>query len=443
MEFDNNSSQTSSLGLGYDPSLKRTIPVNVLPVDLSGDQMQPQGANADAIGARIINMAAGPMPAPSISSSRYVNDGQHLQGQADWRAINELAGPSRLPPPTSVASAQPSTWRAESVQRPDESATIGSRIVEIAGERQFPPPTGQSKGPSLSAPPISRQGGQDVTSGPLGAVNRNGGKPVAPPGIPNSQSKASEKHAAGKSSSAAKSADEDRGLRNRSRRVDYPDYTLVGGDRSFRINNPGNIIWGPFARDHGATGSDYSGFAIFPNWKTGQQAQNELWHTKPYQDRTIDGAVRLWTTGDPKKIQDRYVADVARAAGVSPNVKVSSLTPAQMEQLHRAQRPHESRIGGKIIYKPDLSLAQVATSWTAGDTAQEQKTYIAALARQLGVDENAKMSSLTPEQTRQIEEAQVRYMGLNPRLRPAPPKPKSHPKPKASHMKITLPPTKQ
>ena len=50
-------------------------------------------------------------------------------------------------------------------------------------------------------------------------------------------------------------------------------------NRGQRNHNPGNIEYGQFAKDHGATGSD-GRFAIFPDAATGYKALDALLATK-------------------------------------------------------------------------------------------------------------------------------------------------------------------
>jgi len=55
-------------------------------------------------------------------------------------------------------------------------------------------------------------------------------------------------------------------------------YVKEGGSRSWRNNNPGNLKYGEWrnARRDGAIGMDRGGFAIFPDIKTGTEAQYKL-----------------------------------------------------------------------------------------------------------------------------------------------------------------------
>ena len=45
--------------------------------------------------------------------------------------------------------------------------------------------------------------------------------------------------------------------------------TRTGGSRHWRNKNPGNIVYGGWAKRHGAIGKDRGGFAIFPDETSG------------------------------------------------------------------------------------------------------------------------------------------------------------------------------
>ena len=135
-------------------------------------------------------------------------------------------------------------------------------------------------------------------------------------------------------------------------KTDYAGATKVGGDRSWRNNNPGNMVYGKFAKAHGATGQDSGGFAIFPSMESGSGAQDALWQTSSYSDLSIEDAVKKWTSGDPAAIQAAYAADLAAAAGVPVGTKLSDLTPAQRAKLEAIQNQREGQTPGKVVPKP-------------------------------------------------------------------------------------------
>ena len=69
-------------------------------------------------------------------------------------------------------------------------------------------------------------------------------------------------------------------------REDGSSTTFVGGKRTWRNQNPGNIIAGQFANEHGAIGKA-GGFAVFPTPDVGHRALIDLLHTQTYQRLTM------------------------------------------------------------------------------------------------------------------------------------------------------------
>ena len=71
-------------------------------------------------------------------------------------------------------------------------------------------------------------------------------------------------------------------------------FRKVGGSRSWRNNNPGNIEYGDFARRYGAIGTD-GRFAIFPDEATGQRARAALiFNGDKYRNLTLTQAIERY-----------------------------------------------------------------------------------------------------------------------------------------------------
>jgi hypothetical protein len=112
---------------------------------------------------------------------------------------------------------------------------------------------------------------------------------------------------------------------------------VVTGDRNLRNNNPGNIEAGSFANGMGAVGSD-GRFAVFPDYATGQSAQQHLqFNTPSYAGKTIEQAINQYAPPSENNSAG-YAAGVARAVGVPVTTPLSSLTPAQQQTYLRAQQ---------------------------------------------------------------------------------------------------------
>lgn len=118
--------------------------------------------------------------------------------------------------------------------------------------------------------------------------------------------------------------------------------TRSGGTRSWRNRNPGNLKDGPFARRMGAIGRDAGGFAVFPDEATGRKAQAALlFDNDRYKNLSIRDAIARYAPGSDGNDPASYAAQMARAAGVGVDTRLSDLTPAQREKFLDAQRDKE------------------------------------------------------------------------------------------------------
>jgi hypothetical protein len=71
------------------------------------------------------------------------------------------------------------------------------------------------------------------------------------------------------------------------------------GTRGNRNNNRGNMKYGRFAQEHGATGADSGGFAIFPDTATGDAAQAALLQRADYHNLTPHQFAAHYAEGSP------------------------------------------------------------------------------------------------------------------------------------------------
>jgi RHS repeat-associated protein len=122
----------------------------------------------------------------------------------------------------------------------------------------------------------------------------------------------------------------------------------TGGTKAWRNNNPGNLVYGPFAREHGAIGRDWGGFAIFGDDGDGARAQEALLRTGTYHNISLDSTISLYA---PPCCNDtrRYQELVRGATGASGGTLLRQLSPTQMQSLLAKMREHEGYRPGKII----------------------------------------------------------------------------------------------
>jgi hypothetical protein len=125
-----------------------------------------------------------------------------------------------------------------------------------------------------------------------------------------------------------------------------------GGSRPWRTRNPGSIMYGPFARRHGAIGvhtvPGEIDMAIFPDKETGTRAQRALLAGPTYQVMTLDEAIAQYS----KTNVPDYQAFVRRALNLSGTTSMRELTPAQLDQLVTAMQRFENTRSGTMHQIP-------------------------------------------------------------------------------------------
>ena len=127
------------------------------------------------------------------------------------------------------------------------------------------------------------------------------------------------------------------------------EFLRVGGSRSWRNFNPGNIRKGDFSNNNGAIGDDGS-FAVFPDKKTGQKAIETLLRGRSYGPLTLEAAINRYA---PPTENDTgsYVNFVVQHADLGRDVILDDLRIAEIRRIVAAiekmegwapgvQRPH-------------------------------------------------------------------------------------------------------
>jgi hypothetical protein len=106
-----------------------------------------------------------------------------------------------------------------------------------------------------------------------------------------------------------------------------------GGDRNWRNNNPGNVEFGSFARNHGAIGSD-GRFAIFPDPATGNAALRFLLQNT-YGSSTIAQMMQRYAPPSETNTEN-YVEFIENRTGLSRSDVAGQLTADQLASLGSA-----------------------------------------------------------------------------------------------------------
>ncbi len=160
-----------------------------------------------------------------------------------------------------------------------------------------------------------------------------------------------------------------------------PGDKRLGGSRSWRNNNPGNIEYGPFARSMGATGTD-GRFAVFPDYKSGRNAQEKLlFEGKNYANLTLAQAIRRWAPASENNVP-AYIA----AMRADPNTRMKDFSPEQRSKLLDAMQRHEGWKPGKIVAGPSQPVGG-ANGSVMGGTVDSANRLVGVASQYIGLGE--------------------------------------------------------
>ena len=137
------------------------------------------------------------------------------------------------------------------------------------------------------------------------------------------------------------------------RRVTYWDgagtaSTYIGGNRTWRNQNPGNIGAGPQAKRYGAIGKA-GGFAVFPSYDVGRAAIFSLLKSPNYVNLSIWDAIPQYSPSGENDIT-WYRNIVKQASGLDLRRKIKDLSSAELERYVAAIERAEGKFKpGKIM----------------------------------------------------------------------------------------------
>lgn len=104
--------------------------------------------------------------------------------------------------------------------------------------------------------------------------------------------------------------------------------------KNMRNNNPGNIRYGDWAKNHGAIGKDKDGFAVFPDKDMGSRAMDTLLKRYIEKDgrKTVRSIVSKYAPPSENDTES-YIARVSKKLGVKDNDSLDSKNPKLMAEL--------------------------------------------------------------------------------------------------------------
>ena len=122
-----------------------------------------------------------------------------------------------------------------------------------------------------------------------------------------------------------------------------------GGDRTWRNQNPGNLVPGNVSRRNGQIGVA-GGFAIFPNYETGHKALIDSLKSS-HGEKDLVQMIRVYAPKHENKTAV-YLRFLRKKTGVKDNRKIKDFSPAQFEKLWKAVEQMEGRKPGKMRVLP-------------------------------------------------------------------------------------------
>lgn len=220
-----------------------------------------------------------------------------------------------------------------------EAGTSGAAGGGTTGTAPVPSTPAQRQtapGSTMPGPSTGVRGSQATPPGGLASIRSGGGKA---PGSPSTDKPIAEVIAAGPGVTVVRAADGEEQRRE--------------GVRNWRNNNPGNIEFGPFARQMGAVGSD-GRFAVFPTLEAGNKAKEELLFgaRSKYIGLSIADAIARYAPPTENNTA-AYVQQVTQSVGVSPQTRMSDLNPSQRKSFLDAVSRVEGFKTGTIVTAAD------------------------------------------------------------------------------------------
>jgi hypothetical protein len=152
-----------------------------------------------------------------------------------------------------------------------------------------------------------------------------------------------------------------------------PEGGSTAAPRGIRNNNPGNIRFGKFAQQAGATGRDDKGFAVFQSMEDGIKAAVKLlegYVSKGYD--TVRSIINRWAPPGENNTS-AYVDAVAKKLGISADAKLSG---DQLGGVANAIFQHENgRAFGNVSAMSGARLGSGGGSSSPSINIQQQNTF--------------------------------------------------------------------
>ncbi|MBB3004358.1 hypothetical protein FHX57_006740 [Paraburkholderia tropica] len=173
----------------------------------------------------------------------------------------------------------------------------------------------------------------------------------------------------GSAPAANSTASQDDGNQSFGTIVELPPAATKTAPRGIRNNNPGNIVYGGFAKSMGATGSD-GRFAVFQSMDDGIKAAIEL--LKGYVAKGYDTVRKIISRWAPASENNTsaYIDAVAKKLGISADMRLSG---DQLGGVAQAIFQHEN--GRAVSNVNSLSQARLGVAGRSSPSVNIQQDY--------------------------------------------------------------------
>jgi hypothetical protein len=148
-------------------------------------------------------------------------------------------------------------------------------------------------------------------------------------------------------------------------------WVKTGGSRSWRNNNPGNLVSGRHTRNNGSIGR-IEGFAVFPSEEVGAKARVNLLKGWLYRNKTISEMVDTYAPAKHGNNPERYKRQIKQFSGLDRERKMNSLTDKEFQALIVAMK----RIEGFKIGTEEKFRAKDITDIGGGSPAKRCRSWI-------------------------------------------------------------------
>lgn len=142
------------------------------------------------------------------------------------------------------------------------------------------------------------------------------------------------------------------------------------GTVAWRCNNPGNLKFGPFAKQYGAISHDHGGHAVFPNLEMGTYAHSQLLFSPDsrYYNLTLIDAIKRYAPESDGNNPWAYQRYITNKTGVGPSRLLRTLNAEEREGMLACMRLFEGyKVGVISVYPEDFQQEELADENTETD----------------------------------------------------------------------------